>query len=247
MNLIIWSIYRITNLLNNKVYIGQTKDPKTRWSRHKSDAKLNKKTNYHLYDSMRKYGIDNFLFEIIVQTQNIENIDCLEIDCINLYNSTDPNIGYNNSPGGQSNKLVSKSTREKISNSLKGRISPRLGYKLSKDEKQHLSILNTGNTYRLGFKTSLETKNLLSEINTGKIVSLETRQKMSQSMVGKNSGSENGMFGKRSKNAKLSFEQALEIRLEYSLGQFSMLELSKKYNVSKKTILNIVKNKVYVC
>jgi hypothetical protein len=57
----------------------------------------------------------------------------------------------------------------------------------------------------------------------------------------------NGMFGKRSKNAKLTFEQAVEIRSEYSLGTISLLELADKYSVSKKTILNIVKNKVYKC
>ena len=175
MNDIIWSSYKITNIINNKVYIGQTKSPKTRWSRHKSDARLGKKYNSHIYNAMRKYGIDNFTFEIIAQTKYIENIDVLEILLIEQYQSTNKDIGYNNSPGGQSNKLVSMETRQKMSN-----------------EK-------------------------------------------------------NPMFGKRSKHAKLTLEQANSIRTEYATGLISMLKLARKFNVSKRTVFNIIHGTIYRC
>ena len=68
---------------------------------------------------------------------------------------------------------------------------------------------------------------------------------MSKSMIGKNIGVKNGMYGKASAHAKLTKEQAILIREEYVYGNISMLKLSKKFNVSKRTILNIIKLKIY--
>ena len=50
-----YTIYKMTNLVNNKVYIGQTiRNPKTRWSEHKRNSKkCNKKENNHLYSAMQ--------------------------------------------------------------------------------------------------------------------------------------------------------------------------------------------------
>lgn len=56
----IQGIYKITNKLNNKCYIGQSVSIFYRWYQHR-----NKKSNLHLYNSFDKYGINNFTFEII--------------------------------------------------------------------------------------------------------------------------------------------------------------------------------------
>jgi group I intron endonuclease len=242
---IVWSIYRIKNLLNSKIYIGQTKDPKTRWSRHKSDARLGKKYNWYLYDAMRKYGVDNFIFEVIAQTKYIEEVDRLEILLIEQYKSTDRNFGYNISEGGQSNKLVSVETREKQSKAAKGRKPWNKNIPCSEETKKLLSEANKGKKFRLGVKASAETKKILSNINLGKKASEETIEKMSRSMMGKNAGKKNGMYGRKSSHAKLTQEQASEIRSEYKLGGTTLIALALKYEVSKKTILNIVHNKIY--
>ena len=57
-------IYKIINP-NGKIYVGQTiqSNAKMRWYSHQADARNGKKT--HLYDSMRKYGVENFLWEVI--------------------------------------------------------------------------------------------------------------------------------------------------------------------------------------
>lgn len=242
---ILWSIYRITNLLNNKIYIGQTKDPKTRWSRHKSDARLDKKYNWHLYDAMRKYGVDNFVFEVIAQTKFFEEVDRLEVLFIEQYRSTDKNVGYNISAGGQANKLVSLETRNKMSKAALGREAWNKNKPCSKETKKLLSQANRGNKFRLGVKTSEKTKILLSQINTGKKATDATKHKMSRSMLGKNAGEKNGMFGKTSAIAKLTMEQAAEIRRDYNAGGITLIVLATKYGVSKKTISNIVHNKIY--
>lgn len=60
-------IYRITNLINGREYIGQSVNIETRWKTHISTSK-NKKRKYHnypLYKAMRKYGLENFKFEIL--------------------------------------------------------------------------------------------------------------------------------------------------------------------------------------
>lgn len=241
----IWSIYKITNLLNNKVYIGQSKNPGSRWSRHKSDARLGRKTSIYLHKSLIKYGFENFKFEIIIQTKNHLLIDDLEIFFIKQLKSSNRKFGYNLSKGGQANRLVSNETRKKLSIAFKGKPSPMLGKHHSELSKKLLSKINKGNKHRLGVKTTQKTKNKLSQINFGRKDSMETRIKKSLSMKGKNVGEKNGMFNKRSKLSKLTFLQAQDIRVEYSTGIISMINLSKKYHVSKRTIFNIIHNKIY--
>ena len=50
-------IYKITNLVNEKVYIGQAQDIEKRWREHKCSSKSN---NQILYRAIRKYGLENF-------------------------------------------------------------------------------------------------------------------------------------------------------------------------------------------
>ena len=89
-------IYKIENLINHKVYIGQSIDIYNRWNRHKTDNKLNKK--YPLYLAFKKYGIENFSFEVIKETYDL---DYWEIFLIQIYKSTDSNFGYNITNGGK--------------------------------------------------------------------------------------------------------------------------------------------------
>lgn len=89
------SIYKITNLINGKVYIGQSVDPKRRFQEHKSGY-----GNIPLYNSIKKYGVENFSFEVI--EKDIENYDEREIFWIDFYQSTDRDFGYNISKGGNS-------------------------------------------------------------------------------------------------------------------------------------------------
>ena len=59
-------IYKITNTINNKVYIGQSIDIAKRWREHKRRAFVqNKEYNKYLYNAFRKYGLENFSFEVI--------------------------------------------------------------------------------------------------------------------------------------------------------------------------------------
>lgn len=90
-------IYKITNKTNGKVYIGQSIDIKKRWKQHINEAKSSRQNTY-LYNAMRKYGIDNFSFEIIEEC-DIKSLNEREIYWIKFYNSFEGE-GYNMTPGG---------------------------------------------------------------------------------------------------------------------------------------------------
>lgn len=136
-------IYKTINLLNNKIYIGQTNGKK----------KYYIGSGKYLIKAFKKYGKSNFKFEIITQGDfNQYLTDTLERHYIRLYNSTNKNIGYNLELGGlRSNQR---------------RIKTITGYKLSKE------FCEAVRKRRLGTKTSEETKKKLSEINKGKKKSL---------------------------------------------------------------------------
>lgn len=89
------SIYKITNKLNNRCYIGQTTDVKRRFSEHK--ARGYGRENSILYRAFDKYGLDNFTFEVI--ESDIENYNEREKYWIAYYNSYED--GYNMTPGGE--------------------------------------------------------------------------------------------------------------------------------------------------
>lgn len=87
-------IYKIENLINHKIYIGQTNNPKRRFQEHRVKG-YEADTHKVLYYAFNKYGLDNFNFEIIEET---ENADEREKYWIKYYDSFEN--GYNMTEGG---------------------------------------------------------------------------------------------------------------------------------------------------
>lgn len=89
-------IYKITNKVNGKIYIGQSKDIYFRWHRHHLAAFNNSYPQYNclLYKAIRKYGIENFNFEVIEECEEYL-LNEREQFYIEKYNSFDVNFGYN--------------------------------------------------------------------------------------------------------------------------------------------------------
>jgi len=99
-------IYKITNLINFKVYIGQTKQSlRRRWIQHKSCAKTGEVTP--LYNSMRYHGINNFKIEIL-ENISFDLLDEREMEYIKSYKSNikeyGNRYGYNQDVGGSGGK-----------------------------------------------------------------------------------------------------------------------------------------------
>ncbi len=90
-------IYKITNNINKKMYIGQTSySLERRWTEHKSC--FNKNVQYPLYRAFRKYGIENFKMEL-VEKCNISDLNDREIYWIQFYDTY--KNGYNATLGGE--------------------------------------------------------------------------------------------------------------------------------------------------
>lgn len=88
-------IYQITNLVNGKIYIGQTNNIQKRWANHR----CNNDPDMVIARALRKYGVDNFQFEILLRGLTPEEANQKEIELIKEKNSLVPN-GYNVATGG---------------------------------------------------------------------------------------------------------------------------------------------------
>jgi group I intron endonuclease len=110
-------IYKITNLLNNKCYVGKTKNLQNRFYQH-CYGDRRRKSLIHL--AIKKYGKDNFSFEPIFESSSEEEISKKERFYIHEFNSLVPN-GYNLIDYNTDGKLIlSPETLKKISKSQQG-------------------------------------------------------------------------------------------------------------------------------
>lgn len=134
-----YTVYKITNLINNKCYIGSSIRVEQRWKQHKNSAfnPNSNSYNYPLQKAIRKYGLENFQFEIISQDYtSMEEMQKEENKYIIQYNSV--NNGYNQTYQTNQYSILKEGAdkyREKISQKCA---------KVDKDEK----ILETYNSYQ---------------------------------------------------------------------------------------------------
>jgi group I intron endonuclease len=185
MNTFYGHIYKLTNNITHKSYIGQAKCINQRKNTYKH---LRCKTQPKLYNALVKYGFDNFTFEIIDHSISPEHANELEIKYIREFNTIEN--GYNIESGGHN--LMSEATKRKISESLRGRIKSEehrrklsealRGVPKSEEHKHNLAKSVTG------FHHTEETKRKISERNIGmrgKRHTVESKEKMRLSQLGK--------------------------------------------------------------
>lgn len=142
-------IYCIENMIKGRKYFGQSINLKDRLYGHKTKLKHNKHKNRHLQFAVNKYGLENFRF-YIVEECDIEHLDERERHYISFYQTDNSQFGYNIEPGGSRElKTMSETTKQKISNALKGR------------------------------KFTDEHRSKIGKANHERVISTETRQKMS--------------------------------------------------------------------
>ena len=115
-------IYKITNIQNNKVYIGQTIRPiKDRFHRHINDA-MNNILDTHFARAIRKYGKDNFIIEEIDNANSQDELNNKEQYWIQYYNSVKE--GYNETDaiskcGGNTYQSKTKKEMEDIKEKIR--------------------------------------------------------------------------------------------------------------------------------
>lgn len=158
-------VYKITNLKNNKIYIGQTiQSFEARMSKHIYDSKNNKA--YLISRAIAKYGVENFTFEIIDWATNQTELNYLEWIWIHKENSIRP-AGYNLKEGGK-NAPINTEHRKKISESNSKRV-------WTEESKRKIGLANSG---PIGYTVTEETKEKLKKNTTKQWQNPEIRKKM---------------------------------------------------------------------
>ena len=203
-------VYKATNLINNKVYIGYTTNKlEERIKQHFSKVG----DGCYFHNALGKYGKENFQWDIIDYADTAEELSEKEAYWIDYYQSfTDKNKGYNSTSGGEVSKKMSEDVRRKISDGNKGKVlSEEAREKISKaltgrivseetKKKRSIALMGENNPMygkkltdeqkkkigqaSLGHKLTQEAKDKISRANKGKIVSEETREKLSRAKTG---------------------------------------------------------------
>ena len=150
-------IYITSNSVNGKGYIGQRKFSKD-WKYYLGSGRI-------FTRAIQKYGKENFVRDIVAFANSIEDINNMEIELIKRYNASNSSNYYNIGIGGE---------------------APMAGLHCSEGHKMRLREAHLKNNWGLGLHHSQEHKAKISKGLEGRICSLETRQRLRDSInVGK--------------------------------------------------------------
>ncbi len=220
-------IYIITNIINEKKYIGSSKNIEQRKRSHFYKLRHDKHENDYLQKSFNKYGEENFQFDIIYQCKE-EMLATKEKEYMKIHNVLDKKIGYNISPEPK-NKIASLETRKKLSILAKNRTKEhqkklaesRKGWNPSEEVRKKMSVSH------IGYVMPEEQKKKISEAMKGKKKSKETRKKLSVSLKGR----------------IISTEQKEKIRKTLT-GYTHTEETKEKMRKAKRNMSEETKNKI---
>nr|DAG95849.1 MAG TPA: intron associated endonuclease [Herelleviridae sp.] len=258
-------IYKITNTINGKIYIGQTNDLNRRIREHKNCGYGTVK-NKPLYDAIKKYGIDAFTFEEIEYTENYNEREQYWID---YYDTTNSNNGYNISivdiPNNHKNELSNDELYrlyddlKNLDNSYK-----MLAEKYGFSSEQSIRNINKGIIYHqpsVKYPIRLD-RNTLARMKAERIIDLLKNTKMSFEEIADkekttsgyvlqiNSGSRCKLQGVdypvrltlshfRKPYHSLSKEEVKNIKDDIKYTNMTWEQLSKKYKVNSKVFQHI--------
>ena len=233
-------IYKITNIINNKVYIGSAFNLHNRIYIHCYLLRRNEHHNPHLQSAWNKYSESSFEFNVI-EICNRDDLLTREQFWLDEYKSYDNKYGYNicKIAGNTSGRRFSEETKQKMRES-------RLGSKASEEAKIKMSKSRTGERNGMyGKNHTEESKKKMSENRKdtsgeknhfyGKHHSEETKEKLRKNAIEK----------KLRPNARLSEKDVFEIKCRILQKSKDMMwkdfnkEVAQKYNVSDKTINDI--------
>jgi hypothetical protein len=193
----VYNIYLITNLDNNKKYVGLTKFSITeRFYQHV-------KRGFLLTEAIKKYGEDKFFIELIEEVDSAGRAYELEQYYIKEYNTKVP-YGYNLTDGGDGifGWEVTEEYRQECSERVKQLHKEKkvgmYGKNHSDETKRKMSVASKGKSkpWLIGRKLSPESIEKLRQINLGRVLSDETRKKISENHHDVN-GENNPMYGKK--------------------------------------------------
>ena len=220
-------IYKVTNKVNGKIYIGQTiRTLEQRKWQHLDAAKNGCKT--HFYNAIRKYGEDNFIFEIIDEASTLSELNELERYYIAKFNCIEN--GYNMVDGGNNNVMFlddvkqkhlesmrSDETRAKISKSMK---QYRKEHPWTDEQKQKFSKSKLGNKNFSGHHLSVEHREAINKKLRKKVYCINEQ------------GEKRQEFNSVKKAAMWWYENGFSDRKNY----YDLCNVIKKSNIENKYV-----------
>ncbi len=220
-------IYCFTNLINNKKYVGQSiRNDNTRYNNHICSCKYESSNEYNspLHRAIRKYGLENFKYEILAKDiEDINLLNSLEIYYIQKLNSLIPN-GYNIEFGGKNcPKPKSLEQKEKLTWAQA---------KLTEEEiielrKAYMNKESPKKIYDEKYKNRLHYNSFLN------IWSGRRYQNIMPEAL------------EKGRHTKMTQEKADEIRKIYSEEKISYQKLADRFNISKSTVADIIHNRTW--
>jgi group I intron endonuclease len=210
-------IYLITNKLNGKRYIGLSSNINRRFMEHKTPKNILKKTV--LARALKKYGIDNFTFEILEAIEDQEALFEREIFWIN---ELTPEYNMNEGETGNRGFSPSDEMKERL------RILGKLQWEAKTQQQKDQIIKNNLKGQSKGHSVSLETREKLRKANIGKKMAQEAKEKIS--IANKKS-----MIGNKNGNKKvIAFNESEEMFFD------SLVEASKFLNCRPSNISAVI-------
>jgi len=213
-------VYKTTNKINKKIYIGQHTTSNIN-DGYIGSGDLIKK-------AISKYGKDNFDFEIIEFCQSIKELNEREYHYIEDYNSLNPN-GYNLRPGGNYYPLSEKSLA-KMSRSRKGQFLGELNPNWKAKSFTIETIKKISNSIKERYEKYPSYKKAVSKNSKNLRHSEETKEKISIA----NSGNKNGRY------LEFSESQIHNIIHFYTKNNISLTKLGRLFGVATQTIKRIL-------
>lgn len=201
-------IYCIFNKINRKVYIGKAKCIFKRITQHISSLnnKVRSHENDHFINSWHKYGRDNFIY-IVLEYCSIEETSVKELYFINLFKSLNSKLGYNKRYDSSTGLIVSRETRDKLSNSQILRFTKqserdKIGiassnfWKNNPDIKEEMSIkvADKIRKYKIA-KVNYNTLEIIEIFNTRKEIKEKYPDYYTQAILGVCQGTKNSYKG----------------------------------------------------
>lgn len=179
-------IYQIRNLINNKIYIGSSRNLSQREKAHFRQLELNKHHSIKLQRAYNKYGKNNFKFEIIELVNNIEELLNREQYWIDKLNAV--NDGYNinkdaNLPPLQTGKIPWNKNKKNIysQETLKRMSISKIGKKISKEHKEKIIKTSRSKNYKNAKKILCVEENIIfNSINQASRIKKVERKNISK-------------------------------------------------------------------
>jgi len=231
-------IYLVTNKINGKQYVGQSK---TTMFPRKISHESGHGGAKSLWKAICKYGKENFEWEEVYSNVANEDLNRLEIECIDWYDSK--NKGYNQSFGGEApfrGLYHTEESKRKTSEKLKGRKAS-LQERLNKSKPKSLEHCRNISKGRKGIPMSLEQRENLRILKTGSKLSEETKRKIQKSLMGRACKSETRRKLSLANMGKKRTPEQIELYRQVQLKPEIQLKRIASY---KKTIENYSQEKI---